>query len=135
MVALLILASGAATSALMPSRAQLESALTFNRFNDECADASTGDGCPPINIYKVFVRKQRCLPAAIPASVPGFRGATISAATCRFESGVGTISKTSRPHKWTSDSATLFALEAGVRCEKGDKSEICDPLWVIPHNY
>lgn len=111
-----------------PTSGDIEIALTLDRFDDSCADPSSGDGCPMINIYRVAVRNQRCR-AVRPAERTGIRGRYKVAVMCRFQSAVTVVGRKA-PRGWRNEQAMLFLVEPSPDgCPAGSKSELCRPRW------
>jgi hypothetical protein len=111
-----------------PTSGDIEIALTLDRFDDSCADPSSGDGCPMINIYRVAVRAPRCR-TALPAERTGIRGRYKVAVMCRFQSAVTVVGRQAS-RGWRNEEAMLFLVERLLDgCPADPKSELCRPRW------
>jgi hypothetical protein len=116
------------------SRKEIESALTFDRFDDSCQGPGPDDGCPMVNIDHVRIRGQKC-DALRPAQIvsQGIRAAI--AFSCRFESGTVSISQEGPPRKWHRDRAVIYSLDAEPRCKESVSAEVpdgtmeCERFW------
>jgi hypothetical protein len=137
--AALVLAQAMASASppvILPTNDELASAVSRDRFRDDCVGEG-GDGCPPINIYRVVTRRAKCHPAQVPHELVRYSGRPVAAAECRFQSAVTTRGRRipTKP-TWTSGRATIYLLESQPFCSDPSRKEnsLCDRLWVTNSN-
>jgi hypothetical protein len=124
--------ASASQPVILPTNDELASAVSRDRFRDDC-QGEAGDACPPININRVVTRRAKCHPAEVPRVLVRYTTRPVAGAECRFQSAVTTIGRRlpSKP-TWTSDRATIYLLESQPFCSNARSKEnsLCDRLWV-----
>ena len=90
-----------------PSRHEIASAMTFDRFDDSCNGPGPDADCPIVNVYRFVVRNVRCGPASEhDREKYGVRVA--SAFRYNFKSQITTYRTKPDPARWQDDSAVIY---------------------------
>ena len=124
------------TQSRMPTAVQIGYAVSNDRFRDDCA-GENGDGCPPINIYRVVVKNSKCRPMPVPVALARYRSKPIAAVDCQFKSAVTGIVRTKSGRLvWKADHEKIYLLAPEPHCldARAKESPICGPLWVVTKN-
>lgn len=116
----------------LPSPSELQSALTADRYSADCQGPGPGEGCPPINIYRVVTQSEYCRRIGRSPQPSQARRATRHQVFCRFESAVATANQRTNL-VWQIDEARLSLEPDSLTClaDRSRPSSLCRLHWRV----
>lgn len=119
-----------------PTADEISMAVTAIRFDDSCIGSEPDAACPPINIYRVWVKDETCR-SINPTERTSFNIKGELAFRCRFKSQNALASAKPKRQVWRSDGVILELNLHAVACDPksggagDDKATIsgCERHW------